>query len=152
MARRWPIQWRRVPWSESEVLTRGTWCGLPVFSWRWAPPELATRRQLRALGLRPGGQAPVAVLMFRHRKPGCRRVELADLFLISEARPVRPMTPARWAAVGLALAARRTCRACGVEQDYFVSTISRLCEPCAERTGFWPRWATERGGDWGQAA
>ncbi|CAL9483282.1 hypothetical protein SUDANB146_03428 [Streptomyces sp. enrichment culture] len=29
---------------------------LPAYRWRLAPDGLATRRQLRAAGLRPGGQ------------------------------------------------------------------------------------------------
>lgn len=33
--------------------------GIPTFWWKGAPPGYATRRQLRAAGLRPGGQ-PVA--------------------------------------------------------------------------------------------
>lgn len=33
--------------------------GIPTFPWRFAPDGYATRRQLRARGLRPGGQ-PVA--------------------------------------------------------------------------------------------
>ncbi|MEU8764768.1 hypothetical protein [Streptomyces sp. NPDC048659] len=31
---------------------------LPVFRWRQAGPRLATRRQLREMSLRPGGQEP----------------------------------------------------------------------------------------------
>ncbi|MCI2421536.1 hypothetical protein MOQ72_29285 [Saccharopolyspora sp. K220] len=34
--------------------------GLPTFSFRNAPAGLATVRQLRAMGLRPNGQDPVA--------------------------------------------------------------------------------------------
>lgn len=34
----------------------GTRHGIPTFPWRLAPDGLATRRQLRALDLRPGGQ------------------------------------------------------------------------------------------------
>ena len=33
--------------------------GIPTYPWRLAPDGLATRRQLRARGLRPGGQ-PIA--------------------------------------------------------------------------------------------
>ena len=153
MARQWPIEWRRVPWSESEILTRGTVGGLPVLSWGWARrSELATRRQLRAMGLRPGGAWPVAVLMFQHRRVPGRRVEFADLFLIREAKPKRTATAAQRAAIGKALLARRTCRECGRVQDYYLSTVSRLCEPCATRTRFWEQWAADRGYDWGCAA
>jgi hypothetical protein len=37
--------------------------GIPTYPWRWAPEGLATKRQLRALGLRPGGQEPVGQVM-----------------------------------------------------------------------------------------
>jgi hypothetical protein len=33
--------------------------GIPTYPWKYAPDGYATRRGLRALGLRPGGQ-PVA--------------------------------------------------------------------------------------------
>ncbi|MEW1551925.1 hypothetical protein AB0421_36075, partial [Streptomyces tsukubensis] len=33
---------------------------LPVFRWKQAGRDLATRRQLRDMGLRPGGQQPAA--------------------------------------------------------------------------------------------
>ena len=43
--------------------------GIPTYWWKGAPEELATRRQLRALGLCPGGHEPVAqVLWMRRRK------------------------------------------------------------------------------------
>jgi hypothetical protein len=40
--------------------------GIPTYPWRCAPDGLATRRQLRARGLRPGGQ-PVAAQVLRPR-------------------------------------------------------------------------------------
>lgn len=43
--------------------------GVPTYPWRLAPQGLATRRQLRALGLRPGGQE-VAAQVFRPRRRG----------------------------------------------------------------------------------
>ncbi|MFJ3827814.1 hypothetical protein ACIPWI_07570 [Streptomyces sp. NPDC090046] len=49
---------------------------LPVYPWRLAPDGLATRRQLRAAGLRPGGQDVVAQLeranAARRTCPACR--------------------------------------------------------------------------------
>ncbi len=43
--------------------------GIPTYPWRYAPTGLATRRQLRALGLRPGGQEVAAqVLRPRYRR------------------------------------------------------------------------------------
>jgi hypothetical protein len=84
--------------------------GLPTYPYRWAPAIYATRRQLSDRGLRPGGQQPCAQIIWRHR--GKRRV--GYLYLVALALPKRPMTPAKWGAVGLALLARMTCPVCGV--------------------------------------
>jgi hypothetical protein len=53
----------------------GTRYGIPTYPWRYAPDGLATRRQLRARGLRPGGQ-PIAAQVMRQsrRNPGGVRV------------------------------------------------------------------------------
>ena len=40
--------------------------GVPTYPWRLAPDGFATRRQLRARGLRPGGQ-PIAAQVLRPR-------------------------------------------------------------------------------------
>jgi hypothetical protein len=93
--RQYGYEWRDVPWAEGTVLTRGRVDGLPVLQWGWAPREvLATVRQLRERGLRPGGADPVALLLFGHRKPA-RRIELACLYLIAEAKPKRTATAAQ---------------------------------------------------------
>ena len=42
--------------------------GTPVFRFRWAPAGLATRRQLRAMRMSPGGQEPYALLVWRNGK------------------------------------------------------------------------------------
>lgn len=134
MSRTFPWQLRTVPWSDSPQFTRGTWDGLPLLSWGSAPENtLATRRQLRAAGLRPGGQDPVALLYFRHL-PACTTV-LAELFQIEHAKPVRPMTPAKQAALNRALTARRTCRACGETGPGELPRPERVCEPCRYRHG-----------------
>jgi len=102
---------------------------LPVYSWRLAPEGLATRRQLRALGLRPGGQSVAAEL----RRPRRRRGPLiAYLYRIDAAKPVRPMTPARWAALERANAARRTCPVCGRDAGYVIPASLGSCVPCAD--------------------
>ncbi len=102
---------------------------LPVYPWRLAPDGLATRRQLRALGLRPGGQDVVAQL----ERPRRRRGPLvAYLYRIDLAQPVRPMTAARWAALDKALAARRTCPTCGQDAGYTLPTSLGTCLTCAE--------------------
>ncbi|MFD8550369.1 RRQRL motif-containing zinc-binding protein [Streptomyces fradiae] len=101
---------------------------LPVYRWRLAPDGLATRRQLRARGLRPGGQ-PVAAQLERPRR---RRVPLvAYLYRIDLAKPVRPMTPGRAAALQRAMAARRTCPSCRRDAGYCIPPSLGMCVPCA---------------------
>ncbi len=101
---------------------------LPVFRWRLAPDGYATRRQLRARGLRPGGQ-PVAAELQRPRR---RRGPLvAYLYRVDLAVPVRPMTPARRAALAKANRARRTCLACRRDAGYVIPSALGTCVPCA---------------------
>ncbi|GAA5005744.1 hypothetical protein GCM10025734_45190 [Kitasatospora paranensis] len=64
--------------------------GLPTFPWRMAPDGYLTRRQLRARGLRPGGQPVAAQILWRSRRSGVRA---AYLYRTTLAKPVRPMTP-----------------------------------------------------------
>jgi hypothetical protein len=40
----------------------------PVYPWRGAPDHLATRAQLRSMGLRPGRQGVQALLLWRSRR------------------------------------------------------------------------------------
>ncbi|MFB7030960.1 MULTISPECIES: RRQRL motif-containing zinc-binding protein [unclassified Streptomyces] len=81
---------------------------LPVLRWRQAGyTELATRRQLRAMGLRPGGQEPVARIECR----GGRR--FAWLYRIDRALPKRTPSLAQELALDRAMAARSTCPDCG---------------------------------------
>jgi hypothetical protein len=101
---------------------------LPVYRWRMAPDGLATRRQLRARGLRPGGQDVAAQL----ERPRRRRAPLvAYLYRVDLAKPVRPMTSARWAALAKANAARRLCPDCGRDAGYVIPTSLGMCVPCA---------------------
>lgn len=134
-SRAYPWVLAEVAWSPDRQFTRGTHEGLPLLSWNIAPRTvLATRRQLRAMDppMRPGGADPVALLYFRCRK-ACRMV-FAELFLIADAVPVRPMTGAKWAAVDKALAARRTCLECGSDGGYYLPR-HRVCEPCRYTLG-----------------
>jgi hypothetical protein len=103
--------------------------GIPTYPWRYAPPGLATRRQLRALGLRPGGQAIVAQVMRGNRRAGGTQV--AYLYEVSRAKPVRPMTSRKWGALALAMLARRTCPACRTDAGYVIPTSLGMCVPCA---------------------
>lgn len=137
--RQFPWQMRPVPWSDLEEFTRGTWEGLPLLSWGIAPrAKLATRRQLRAMGLRPGGQDPVALLYFRHR--AAHTQVFAELFMVERAKPVRPMTPAKQAALDRAMAARRTCRQCGETGLAELPRSYRVCEPCRFSLGELEPW------------
>ncbi|MFI0166751.1 RRQRL motif-containing zinc-binding protein [Streptomyces sp. NPDC017095] len=101
---------------------------LPVYPWRLAPDGLATLRQLRAAGLRPGGQDVAAQL----ERPRRRRGPLvAYLYRIDQAKPVRPMTPAKWAALERANTARRTCPECRRDAGYVIPAALGACVACA---------------------
>ncbi|MFW6722914.1 RRQRL motif-containing zinc-binding protein [Streptomyces sp. MAR4 CNY-716] len=101
---------------------------LPVFRWCLAPDGYATRRQLRAMGLRPGGQDVAAQL----ERPRRRRGPLvAYLYRIDLAKPVRPMTPGRWAALARANAARRICPKCRRDREYVIPPSLGMCPTCA---------------------
>lgn len=103
--------------------------GLPTWPWRFGPEGLATRRQLREMGLRPASQEPAAqVVCRRGRRHGY-------LYRIALARPVRPMTPGRAAALDRAMAARQTCPICRTRYDHCLPLKSvGSCLPCSELT------------------
>ncbi|MFE9298930.1 RRQRL motif-containing zinc-binding protein [Streptomyces niveus] len=107
--------------------------GIPTFPFRMAPDGYATRRQLRASGLRPGGQPVAAQLLWfsnRYRRPGSPPVRVAYLYRRDLAKPVRPMTPAKWAALGKANAARRVCPECETDAGYRIPPTLGMCVPC----------------------
>lgn len=108
----------------------GAMHGIPTFPWKYAPEGYATRRQLRARGLRPGGQQVAAQVMrrSRSRKAG---VLVAYLYRLDLAKPVRPMTPSRAAALAKAMLARRTCPQCQVDAGYCIPTSLGMCPVCA---------------------
>jgi hypothetical protein len=101
--------------------------GLPTYPYRWAPQGLYTTRQLRARGLRPGGQDIAAQILWRNG----RRV--AYLYREDLALPKRQATPAQLAAIGRALRARRTCPTCGTEKDYCIPLSHGECNDCTAR-------------------
>ncbi|MGJ5898484.1 RRQRL motif-containing zinc-binding protein [Streptomyces niveiscabiei] len=102
--------------------------GVPTYPWRYAPDGYATRRQLRAAGLRPGGQ-PVAAQVLR---PRYRRGPLvAYLYRLDLALPVRPMTEPKRRALACAMRARRTCPQCLADAGYVIPRSLGLCVPCA---------------------
>ena len=108
--------------------------GLPTWRWRRAPAGLATRRQLRAAGLRPNGQEPYGQIVCRRGK------RFGYLYRLDLAKPRREPSTAQLAAVGKALAARRRCRECGHDVGYCVPPVALAgrCWECSERV--------ERGG------
>ncbi len=104
----------------------GSRYGFPTFPYRMAPDTLATRRQLRAEGLRPGGCDPVAQILWRHKKQ--RRV--AYLYRRDLAKPKRAATPAQLAVINQMLIARRTCSTCGILRDYYIPRSIGECLTC----------------------
>ncbi|MFI0451199.1 RRQRL motif-containing zinc-binding protein [Actinomadura sp. 6N118] len=108
---------------------RGDRYGIPTYPWRMAPPHLATRRQLAAEGLRPGGQ-DVAAQVLWHRRRGLGVAYLYDRRL---ALPKRTPTPAQRAALDKALKVRRTCPRCGLDRGYVLRRRLGCCEDCADR-------------------
>src|SRR5258708_19118495 len=103
--------------------------GMPTYPYRLAPAGLLTMRQLRARGLRPGGQDITAQILWRHRKQ--RRI--AYLYREDQAKPKRDATAAQLAAISKALTARRTCPTCGHEKPYCIPRSKGECNDCAAR-------------------
>jgi len=89
---------------------------------------LATRRQLREKGLRPGGQPIAAQVMRINRRTGGPRV--AYLYRVDLALPVRPMTFSKWGALALAMLARRTCPSCRLDVGYCIPRRYGVCGLC----------------------
>ena len=128
---------RRVPYLD-QLKSRGTFAefydpegtrhGIPTYPFHFAPAGLSTIRQLRAKGLRPGGQDVQAQILWRHRKQ--RRV--AYLYEEALAKPKREATPAQRAAVEKALTARKTCPSCGDVKPFCIPTSLGECPECAE--------------------
>lgn len=99
--------------------------GLPTCRWNGAPAGLATRRQLREVGLCPGGHDPVAAI---RRRPG--GYLHAWLYRMDLAREKRQATPAVWAALGEAMRARRTCHSCGLDTGCCIPRSLGQCWDC----------------------
>ncbi|WP_198047305.1 RRQRL motif-containing zinc-binding protein [Kutzneria sp. 744] len=126
-----PVVQMAVAWSPYPEFTHGTEGGLPLLPVGWAPkPLLATVRQLKTLGLRPGGHDPVAVLYGYSRTGGAQW--FANLYLISTAKPMLAMTPAKWRALAKANLARRCCPECGRDRGYIIAPSLGMCFPCVE--------------------
>ncbi len=100
--------------------------GIPTYPYRWAPKGLLTTRQLRAKGLRPGGQRVCAQIMWRQGK------RVAYLYREDLAKPKRTATPAQLAAIAKALRARRTCSTCHQVKAYYIPRHLGECLDCAK--------------------
>ncbi|MEU6721566.1 RRQRL motif-containing zinc-binding protein [Nonomuraea sp. NPDC046802] len=125
---------RRVFWDPT-----GQRFGLPTFPWKMAPGHLATKRQLAADGLRPGGQQVCAQVMWHTRRGGRaagvpKNIGVAYLYDRALAKPKRKPTEAQWEAIAKALRARRICPECEVEKDYCLPRRYGVCPDCHERT------------------
>ncbi|MER7003565.1 RRQRL motif-containing zinc-binding protein [Dactylosporangium sp. NPDC000555] len=101
--------------------------GVPTWWWKGAPDGYATRRQLRARGLRPGGQPVAGQVLWR----GVGGERVAYLYRLDLARPKRTASAAQLRAVGRALLARRTCSTCGEAKPYFIPRSLGECLDCA---------------------
>jgi len=105
----------------------GTRYGIPTYWWKGAPPGYATRRQLTAAGLRPGGQPVAAQVLWR----GVGGTRTAYLYRLDLAAPKRTATPAQRTAIDKALTARRTCGTCHMVRPYFIPRSLGECLACA---------------------
>ncbi|HEX5495856.1 MAG TPA: RRQRL motif-containing zinc-binding protein [Mycobacteriales bacterium] len=99
----------------------------PTYPWQMAPEGLATARQLRAQGLRPGGQDIAAQILWR----GIGGVRTAYLYRVELARPKRTATPAQRVALAGALEARQVCPVCHVLRGYVIPRAYGQCLTCA---------------------
>lgn len=115
MTDRWG--WQPLAWEQN---------GLPTWRYGSAPAGLVTRRQMRALGLAPGGAASVAQMVWRHR----RHEVCAQLWDRTELAPKRMPSPAQLVALDRAMAARRWCPSCAQDVGYCIPTGLGRCVDC----------------------
>ncbi|GAA2475816.1 hypothetical protein Ahu01nite_052270 [Winogradskya humida] len=100
--------------------------GFPTFPYHQVPEGLATRRQLRAQSLCPGGYDPVAQILWRHYG----QIRVAYLYRRDLATPKRVATPAQLTAISKALRARRTCPLCHQLKAYYIPRRTGACLAC----------------------
>ncbi|GAB3119998.1 hypothetical protein GCM10027160_35100 [Streptomyces calidiresistens] len=108
---------------------------LPTHEWGEAPEGLVTRRQLRDMGLSPGGHGPVGDVRCRacRYRPLRECTRKALLYDVEKAVPKRVPTLAQEEALDKAMAARQTCVRRRVRQDYCVRLDTRMCAACTAR-------------------
>jgi hypothetical protein len=100
--------------------------GLPTFWWHGAPAGYATIRQLRAAGLRPGGQDIAAQIKWI----GVGGERTAYLYRTDLAKPKRVATPRQREAIDRALIARMRCPTCRLVRGYFIPRSLGECLDC----------------------
>lgn len=105
---------------------------LDIYPWMAAPSHLKTRRQLRAAGLRPNGQEPVAVM--RRMRRG--REVSAYLYDVAKAAPKRIASPAQLLAIAKAVRAHQIRAA--ERRGLSVTDLDATGDPG-------PAWTTEKG-------
>ena len=110
--------WQPLAWSQNE---------LPTWRFGQAPAGLVTRRQMRELGLAPGGAEALAQVVFHRGRHEVR----ALLWDRADLTTKRTASPAQLVAVGKALAARRWCPSCERDAGYCISTALGQCTDCA---------------------
>ncbi|MGW4942956.1 RRQRL motif-containing zinc-binding protein [Actinoplanes sp. NPDC004185] len=98
--------------------------GIPTYPFKFAPDGYATRRQLTARNLRPGGQSVAAQVMWRRGK------RVAYLYRIDLALPKRTATAAQLAALDKANRAKRVCPACHQLKPYIIPRRTGACLDC----------------------
>lgn len=69
-----------------------------------------------------------------HRPRRRRPPLVAFLYRIDRAKPVRPMTPGRTAALAAAMTARRICPTCRLDAGYCIPRSLGMCVTCAYPT------------------
>lgn len=103
--------------------------GTPTWPWGEAPAHLATLRQLKKDGLRPGGQDVAGQILWRTCGGTIRVAYLYDREL---AKPRRACSPAQREACAKALAARRICPRCHQDVGYIPKRRLGVCNQCAD--------------------
>jgi len=98
----------------------------PTFWWRGAPKDFATVRQLRAQGLRPGGQPIAAQILWA----GVGGTRVAYLYRLDLAKPKRTATERQREAIDRALIARMRCPTCRITRNYFIPRSLGECLEC----------------------
>jgi len=106
----------------------GTRYGIPTYWWGGAPYGYVTRRQLREIGLCPGGQPIAAQILWC----GVGGERAAYVYRLDLARPKRTPSAAQLRALAKALLARRTCKSCRTVRPYYIPRSLGECLPCSD--------------------